>query len=79
MGFETMTRQRLLAREYSSRSELISHLGGSLFGCGILLVDVLNEVHFMGFKLGFLVCTAGIYVCIRCAYFCLCGKSQRLR
>lgn len=23
------------------------------FGCGILLVDVLNEIHFMGFKLGF--------------------------
>lgn len=23
------------------------------YGCGILLVDVLNEIHFMGFKLGF--------------------------
>ncbi|GAP75459.1 MULTISPECIES: DUF4212 domain-containing protein [Pseudoalteromonas] len=23
------------------------------FGCGILLVDVLNEVRFFGFKLGF--------------------------
>ncbi|WP_028864097.1 DUF4212 domain-containing protein [Psychromonas aquimarina] len=23
------------------------------FGCGILLVDLLNEIHFMGFKLGF--------------------------
>ncbi|MCL1143889.1 DUF4212 domain-containing protein [Shewanella gaetbuli] len=23
------------------------------FGCGILLVDVLNEITFMGFKLGF--------------------------
>lgn len=23
------------------------------FGCGILLVDVLNQFHFMGFKLGF--------------------------
>ncbi|MCG9696341.1 DUF4212 domain-containing protein [Shewanella sp. Isolate11] len=23
------------------------------FGCGILLVDVLNEIHLMGFKLGF--------------------------
>jgi putative solute:sodium symporter small subunit len=23
------------------------------FGCGILLVDILNEITFMGFKLGF--------------------------
>ena len=33
------------------------------FGCGILLVDVLNEIHFMGFKLGFWFAQQGsIYV-----------------
>ncbi|MFY8273020.1 DUF4212 domain-containing protein [Pseudoalteromonas sp. SSDWG2] len=29
------------------------------FGCGILLVDVLNEVHFFGFKLGFWISQQG--------------------
>lgn len=33
------------------------------FGCGILLVDVLNEVRFFGFKLGFWFAQQGaIYV-----------------
>lgn len=33
------------------------------FGCGILLVDVLNEFTFMGFKLGFWFAQQGaIYV-----------------
>ncbi|MCK8043912.1 MULTISPECIES: DUF4212 domain-containing protein [Shewanella] len=33
------------------------------FGCSILLVDVLNEIHFMGFKLGFWMAQQGsIYV-----------------
>ena len=33
------------------------------FGCGILLVDVLNEFSFMGFKLGFWFAQQGaIYV-----------------
>ncbi len=33
------------------------------FGCGILLVDVLNEIHLMGFKLGFWFAQQGaIYV-----------------
>ena len=33
------------------------------FGCGILLVDVLNEFAFMGFKLGFWFAQQGaIYV-----------------
>ena len=33
------------------------------FGCGILLVDVLNEIQFFGFKLGFWFAQQGaIYV-----------------
>lgn len=33
------------------------------FGFGILLVDVLNQIHFMGFKLGFWFAQQGaIYV-----------------
>ena len=33
------------------------------FGCGILLVDILNEFSFMGFKLGFWFAQLGaIYV-----------------
>ncbi|MCG6201065.1 DUF4212 domain-containing protein [Psychromonas antarctica] len=33
------------------------------FGCGILFVDVLNEITFMGFKLGFWFAQQGaIYV-----------------
>lgn len=33
------------------------------FGCGILLVDVLNEIRFFGFKLGFWFAQQGaIYV-----------------
>ena len=33
------------------------------FGCGILLVDVLNEIQFFGFKLGFWFAQqGGIYV-----------------
>lgn len=33
------------------------------FGCGILFVDILNQIHFMGFKLGFWFAQQGaIYV-----------------
>jgi len=33
------------------------------FGCGILFVDILNEISFMGFKLGFWFAQQGsIYV-----------------
>ncbi|MGJ8582065.1 MAG: DUF4212 domain-containing protein [Psychromonas sp.] len=33
------------------------------FGCGVLLVDILNEISFMGFKLGFWFAQQGsIYV-----------------
>ncbi|NRD73719.1 DUF4212 domain-containing protein [Shewanella sp. VB17] len=32
---------------------LLAIWAGVSFGCGILLVDVLNDIHFMGFKLGF--------------------------
>lgn len=33
------------------------------YGCGIVLADALNEIHFMGFKLGFWFAQQGsIYV-----------------
>jgi putative solute:sodium symporter small subunit len=42
---------------------LLSVWAAVSFGCGILLVDVLNEITFMGFKLGFWFAQQGaIYV-----------------
>ena len=35
------------------------------FGFGVILVDQLNEFQFFGFKLGFLVCSAGIHLYFR--------------
>ena len=43
------------------------------FGCGILLVDVLNEIQFFGFKLGFWFAQQGaIYVFVVLIFVIFC-------
>ncbi|GIU15596.1 DUF4212 domain-containing protein [Shewanella glacialipiscicola] len=48
------------------------------FGCGILLVDVLNEVHFMGFKLGFWFAQQGSMYVFVALIFVYAAKANAL-
>jgi len=41
------------------------------FGCGILFVDELNTIRMGGFKLGFLVCSTRINLCLYYFNFCV--------
>ena len=42
------------------------------FGCGLLLVDVLNEITFGGFRLGFWFARAGQHLRLRAPDLLLC-------
>jgi putative solute:sodium symporter small subunit len=47
------------------------------FGCGILLVDVLNQVQFFGFKLGFWFAQQGaIYVFVGLIFYYMYKMNQ---
>ncbi|ABI38591.1 DUF4212 domain-containing protein [Shewanella xiamenensis] len=48
------------------------------FGCGILLVDVLNEIHFMGFKLGFWFAQQGSMYVFVALIFVYAAKANAL-
>ncbi|WP_144209027.1 DUF4212 domain-containing protein [Shewanella donghaensis] len=48
------------------------------FGCGILLVDVLNEIHFMGFKLGFWFAQQGAMYVFVALIFVYVAKANAL-
>ena len=48
------------------------------FGCGILLVDVLNEIHFMGFKLGFWFAQQGAMYVFIALIFVYVAKANAL-
>ena len=48
------------------------------FGCGILLVDVLNQVHFGGFKLGFWFAQQGSIVVFVILIFVYAALANRL-
>ncbi|MCL1066298.1 DUF4212 domain-containing protein [Shewanella olleyana] len=48
------------------------------FGCGILLVDVLNEITFMGFKLGFWFAQQGAMYVFVALIFVYVAKANAL-
>ena len=48
------------------------------FGCGILLVDVLNEIHFMGFRLGFWFAQQGAMYVFVVLIFVYAAKANAL-
>jgi len=48
------------------------------FGCGILLVDVLNEFSFMGFKLGFWFAQQGAIYTFVLLIFVYAAKANKL-
>jgi len=48
------------------------------FGCGILLVDVLNEFTFMGFKLGFWFAQQGAIYVFVALIFVYSAKTHKL-
>ncbi|WP_415231265.1 DUF4212 domain-containing protein [Psychromonas sp.] len=48
------------------------------FGCGILLVDVLNEFTFMGFKLGFWFAQQGAIYTFVLLIFVYAAKTNKL-
>lgn len=48
------------------------------FGCGILLVDVLNEFTFMGFKLGFWFAQQGAIYVFVVLIFVYAAKTHKL-
>ena len=48
------------------------------FGCGILLVDVLNEFTFMGFKLGFWFAQQGAIYVFVALIFVYAAKTHKL-
>ena len=48
------------------------------FGCGILLVDVLNEFAFMGFKLGFWFAQQGAIYVFLVLIFYYTAKANKL-
>jgi putative solute:sodium symporter small subunit len=48
------------------------------FGCGVLLVDVLNEFHFMGFKLGFWFAQQGAMYVFVALIFVYVAKANKL-
>jgi putative solute:sodium symporter small subunit len=48
------------------------------FGCGILLVDVLNEFTFMGFKLGFWFAQQGAMYVFVALIFVYVAKANAL-
>ncbi|UCX04195.1 DUF4212 domain-containing protein [Shewanella sp. HL-SH8] len=48
------------------------------FGCGILLVDVLNEFSFMGFKLGFWFAQQGAMYVFVALIFVYVAKANAL-
>ncbi|WP_019616708.1 DUF4212 domain-containing protein [Psychromonas ossibalaenae] len=48
------------------------------FGCGILLVDLLNEIHFMGFKLGFWFAQQGSMYVFVALIFVYAAKANAL-
>lgn len=48
------------------------------FGCGILLVDILNEITFMGFKLGFWFAQQGAMYVFVALIFVYVAKTNAL-
>jgi len=48
------------------------------FGCGILLVDILNEFTFMGFKLGFWFAQQGAIYVFVALIFVYAAKTHKL-
>ena len=48
------------------------------FGCGILLVDILNEFSFMGFKLGFWFAQQGAIYVFVALIFVYAAKTHKL-
>lgn len=64
MAFESEDQRKAYWREnISLMIKLLIVWFAVSFGCGILLVDVLNQIQFFGFKLGFWFAQQGaIYV-----------------
>lgn len=64
MAFESEDQRKAYWREnISLMMKLLIVWFAVSFGCGILLVDVLNQIQFFGFKLGFWFAQQGaIYV-----------------
>ncbi|TEW50685.1 DUF4212 domain-containing protein [Psychromonas algicola] len=57
---------------------LLSIWAAVSFGCGILLVDVLNEFTFMGFKLGFWFAQQGAIYVFVALIFVYAAKTHKL-
>ncbi|GIU12894.1 DUF4212 domain-containing protein [Shewanella morhuae] len=79
MGFENNDKAK---RYWSENIRLVLSLlaiwAVVSFGCGILLVDVLNEVHFMGFKLGFWFAQQGSMYVFVALIFVYAAKANAL-
>ena len=79
MGFETNDK----AKNYWNENlrlvlSLLAIWAAVSFGCGILLVDVLNEIHFMGFKLGFWFAQQGAMYVFVALIFVYAAKANAL-
>ncbi|PKF63050.1 DUF4212 domain-containing protein [Psychromonas sp. psych-6C06] len=79
MSFENVDK----AKEYWNENlklviSLLSIWALVSFGCGILFVDALNEIHFMGFKLGFWFAQQGSMYVFLALIFVYVKKSNKL-
>lgn len=78
MSFESNDKAEGYWRENLRLVLKLLAIWAAVSGCGILLVDVLNEIHFMGFKLGFWFAQQGAMYVFVALIFVYVAKANAL-